>query len=71
WLAFQKGLSVSCRRVLLLLLGARATSVVVRFARAAIGFVIGLRVRSGSSLELSRCFVCRVAPLVEHCDTCL
>ncbi|MQL89707.1 hypothetical protein Taro_022289, partial [Colocasia esculenta] len=24
-----------------------------------------------SLLELSRCFVCRVAPLVERCDTCL
>ncbi|MQM17136.1 hypothetical protein Taro_050104, partial [Colocasia esculenta] len=26
---------------------------------------------STSLLELSRCFVCRVAPLVERCDTCL
>ncbi|MQL92748.1 hypothetical protein Taro_025379 [Colocasia esculenta] len=27
--------------------------------------------QSTSLLELSRCFVCRVAPLVERCDTCL
>ncbi|MQM11135.1 hypothetical protein Taro_044040 [Colocasia esculenta] len=27
--------------------------------------------QSASLLELSRCFVCRVAPLVERCDTCL
>ncbi|MQM14160.1 hypothetical protein Taro_047090, partial [Colocasia esculenta] len=67
------------------------------FARATVGFVLGLHVRVGVSrrlreptrgvaftgagllpvdpsvllLELSRCFVCRVAPLVERCDTCL
>ncbi|MQM05408.1 hypothetical protein Taro_038218 [Colocasia esculenta] len=27
--------------------------------------------KSASLLELSRCLVCRVAPLVERCDTCL
>ncbi|MQL73896.1 hypothetical protein Taro_006254 [Colocasia esculenta] len=27
--------------------------------------------QSASLLVLSRCFVCRVAPLVEGCDTCL
>ncbi|MQM20187.1 hypothetical protein Taro_053204 [Colocasia esculenta] len=43
------------------------------FARAAVGFVFGLCVRVGSAslLELSRCLVCRVASLVERCDTCL
>ncbi|MQM16860.1 hypothetical protein Taro_049820 [Colocasia esculenta] len=72
WLAFQQGPSVSCRRVLLLLLGVRAMSVVAIFACAAVGFVFGLCVRVGSAslLELSRCLVCHVAPLVEHCDTC-
>ncbi|MQL83983.1 hypothetical protein Taro_016482 [Colocasia esculenta] len=106
WLAFQQGPGVSCRRVLLLLLSARAASVVVVFAHAAVGFVLGLRIlvvvsrrlreptcgvtfigarlysaepvegvlallESARLLELSRCFVCRVAPLVERCDTCL
>ncbi|MQM08476.1 hypothetical protein Taro_041333, partial [Colocasia esculenta] len=52
WLAFQQGPSVSCRRVLLLLLGARATSVVAIFARAAVGFVLGLRVCLGLSRRL-------------------
>ncbi|MQM17926.1 hypothetical protein Taro_050907 [Colocasia esculenta] len=37
WLAFQQGPSVSCRRVLLLILGARASSAVAVFARAAVG----------------------------------
>ncbi|MQM18474.1 hypothetical protein Taro_051466 [Colocasia esculenta] len=67
------------------------------FAHAAVGFVLGLRVRVGVSrrlrehacgvaftgaglwstepstslLELSRCFVCHVAPLVESYNTCL
>ncbi|MQL91328.1 hypothetical protein Taro_023938, partial [Colocasia esculenta] len=45
WLAFQQGLGVSCRRVLLLLLGARAASVVAIFARAAVGIIPGLHVR--------------------------
>ncbi|MQM06239.1 hypothetical protein Taro_039060 [Colocasia esculenta] len=45
WLAFQQGTGVSCRRVLLLLLGAHAASVVVVFAHAAVGFVLGLHVR--------------------------
>ncbi|MQM17368.1 hypothetical protein Taro_050339 [Colocasia esculenta] len=36
---------VSCRRVLLLLLGTRAVSVVAIFTRAAVGFVLGLRIR--------------------------
>ncbi|MQL67877.1 hypothetical protein Taro_000178 [Colocasia esculenta] len=71
WLAFQQGLGVSCRRVLLLLLGARAASVVDIFTRAMIGFILGLRIRSASLLELSKCLVCRVATLVERCDTCL
>ncbi|MQM19952.1 hypothetical protein Taro_052965 [Colocasia esculenta] len=146
WLAFQQGPSVSCRRVLLLLPGVRAASMVAVFARAAVGFVLGLRVHVGVSrrlrelvcgvafigagllpvdpvegsclvgcplvigvcpcwmspcywgcvlgwlcvwpcvpvrrcalcsaqstslLELSRCFVCWVAPLVERCDTWL
>ncbi|MQL88674.1 hypothetical protein Taro_021234 [Colocasia esculenta] len=43
WLAFQQGPSVSCRRALLLLLGARAANVV------AVGFVLGLRVCVGLS----------------------
>ncbi|MQM04467.1 hypothetical protein Taro_037264 [Colocasia esculenta] len=47
WLAFQQGPSVSCRRVLLLLLGVRAASVVVVSAHAVVGFVFGLRVRVG------------------------
>ncbi|MQL72181.1 hypothetical protein Taro_004502, partial [Colocasia esculenta] len=51
-LAFQQGLSVSCRRVLLLLLGARAASVVAVFAQAAVGFVLGLRIRVGVSRRL-------------------
>ncbi|MQL86195.1 hypothetical protein Taro_018725 [Colocasia esculenta] len=42
-----RGPSVSYRRVLLLLLGARAASVVAVFARAAVGFVLGLCVRVG------------------------
>ncbi|MQM19918.1 hypothetical protein Taro_052930 [Colocasia esculenta] len=45
WLSFQQGLSVSCRRVLLLLLGAHAASVVAVFARDAVGFILGLHVR--------------------------
>ncbi|MQM17199.1 hypothetical protein Taro_050167, partial [Colocasia esculenta] len=45
WLAFQQGRGVSCRRVLLLLLGARALTVVTVFARAAVGFILGLHVR--------------------------
>ncbi|MQM10823.1 hypothetical protein Taro_043721 [Colocasia esculenta] len=97
------GPSVSYRRVLLLLLGARATSVVDVFARSAVGFVFGLRVRVGVSRRLrepacgvaftgaglfpvdpgvvlcsvgifaqaKKMLVCRVAPLVERCDTCL
>ncbi|MQL95128.1 hypothetical protein Taro_027793 [Colocasia esculenta] len=52
WLAFQQGPSVSCRRVLLLLLGARATSVVAVFARATVGFVLGLSVHVGVSRRL-------------------
>ncbi|MQM08806.1 hypothetical protein Taro_041666 [Colocasia esculenta] len=112
--------SVSCRRVLLLLLGAHAASVVAVFARAAVGFVLGLRICVGVSrslrepacgvaiisarllpvdpgvslldvcLALCTCapldavlcsvgifarakqmLVCRVAPLVERCDTYL
>ncbi|MQM23963.1 hypothetical protein Taro_057033 [Colocasia esculenta] len=84
--------------------GAHATSVVFWFARATVGFVVGLRICGGVSrrlreptcgvaftsagvwsvelvegvlclsaslLELSRCSVCRVALLVEHCDICL
>ncbi|MQL90316.1 hypothetical protein Taro_022906 [Colocasia esculenta] len=47
WLAFQQGPSVSCRRVLLMLLGARAASVVAIFARAVVGFILVLRVRMG------------------------
>ncbi|MQL88605.1 hypothetical protein Taro_021169 [Colocasia esculenta] len=44
WLAFQQGPGVSCRRVLLLLLGARAVSVVAIFTRAVVGFFLGLHV---------------------------
>ncbi|MQM15006.1 hypothetical protein Taro_047942, partial [Colocasia esculenta] len=47
WLAFQQGPSV-----LLLLLGARAASVVTVFARATVGFVLGLRIRVGVSRRL-------------------
>ncbi|MQM17487.1 hypothetical protein Taro_050457, partial [Colocasia esculenta] len=46
------GPSVSYSRVLLLLLGACATSVVGRFACAAVGFVVGLHVRVGVSRRL-------------------
>ncbi|MQL68759.1 hypothetical protein Taro_001070, partial [Colocasia esculenta] len=52
WLAFQQGPSVSYRRVLLLLLGARMTSVVIWFARAAVGFIIGLLICVGVSRRL-------------------
>ncbi|MQL90029.1 hypothetical protein Taro_022615, partial [Colocasia esculenta] len=52
WLALQQGPSVSYTRVLLLLSGARAASVVVRFARAAVGFIFGLRVSVGVSRRL-------------------
>ncbi|MQL98380.1 hypothetical protein Taro_031087 [Colocasia esculenta] len=45
WLAFQQGPGVSCRRVLLLLLRACATSMVVVFAHAAVGFILGLCIR--------------------------
>ncbi|MQM18096.1 hypothetical protein Taro_051084 [Colocasia esculenta] len=38
WLAFQQGPSVSCRRVLLLLLGMRAASVVAVSARVVVGY---------------------------------
>ncbi|MQM19260.1 hypothetical protein Taro_052261 [Colocasia esculenta] len=88
------GPGVSCKRVLLLLLGACAASVVAIFARAAVGFILGLCIRGVSLLDvcLALCacaplgavlcsvgvfarakqmLVCRVAPLVEHCDTCL
>ncbi|MQL88615.1 hypothetical protein Taro_021180, partial [Colocasia esculenta] len=88
WLAFQQGPSVSYRRVLLLLLGVRAASMVVVFARAAVGFVLGLRIQVVVSRRLweptcgvaftvgvfaraKQMLVCRVAPLVERCDTCL
>ncbi|MQL90552.1 hypothetical protein Taro_023145 [Colocasia esculenta] len=128
WLASQQGPCVSCRRVLLLLLVARAASMVAVFARAAARFVLGLCVRVGVSRRLrepacgvaftgarllhvdlvegsclvgcplivrgclalcvcaplcavlcsvgilaraKQMLVCRVAPLVERCDTCL
>ncbi|MQL84527.1 hypothetical protein Taro_017036 [Colocasia esculenta] len=45
WLAFQQGPSVSYKRVLLLLLSARAASVVAIFAHAAVGFILCLRIR--------------------------
>ncbi|MQM15291.1 hypothetical protein Taro_048233 [Colocasia esculenta] len=99
WLAFQQGSGVSCRRVLLLLLGARVASVVAVFARAVVGFVLGLPIRvvvsrrlreptcgvafTGAGLwsaelvkvgvfaRAKQMLMCRVAPLVECCDTCL
>ncbi|MQM13118.1 hypothetical protein Taro_046040, partial [Colocasia esculenta] len=46
------GPSVSYKRVSLLLLGARAASLVAAFARAAVGFVLGSRVRVGMSRRL-------------------
>ncbi|MQL70894.1 hypothetical protein Taro_003196, partial [Colocasia esculenta] len=49
WLAFQQGPSVSCRRVLLLLLGARAASVVA----------VSLVLRLGSSSACASVWVCR------------
>ncbi|MQM18098.1 hypothetical protein Taro_051083 [Colocasia esculenta] len=52
WLAFQQGPSLSCRRVLLLLVGVRAASVVVVSARAVVGFIFGLRIRVGVSRRL-------------------
>ncbi|MQL67871.1 hypothetical protein Taro_000139, partial [Colocasia esculenta] len=48
----SEGPGVSYRRVLLLLLGARAASVVAVFARAVVGFVLGLCVRMGVSRRL-------------------
>ncbi|MQL91716.1 hypothetical protein Taro_024337 [Colocasia esculenta] len=42
-----QGADVSCRRVLLLLLGAHAASVVAVFSSAAVGFVLSLHVRVG------------------------
>ncbi|MQL81799.1 hypothetical protein Taro_014250 [Colocasia esculenta] len=90
WLvaSFPTGFGVSCRRVLLLFLGARAASVVAVFARVAVGFVLGLRIRVVVSQRLreptcgvaftvgifaraKQMLVCRVALLVECCDTCL
>ncbi|MQL89244.1 hypothetical protein Taro_021819, partial [Colocasia esculenta] len=84
---------------LLLLLGAHAASVVAVFARAAVGFVLSLRIRVGVSRRLreptcgvaftgagllpvdpvevgiharaKQMLLCRVALLVERCDTCL
>ncbi|MQM11161.1 hypothetical protein Taro_044065, partial [Colocasia esculenta] len=47
WLAFQQGPSV-----LLLLLGARAANMVAIFSRAAVGFIVSLRVRVGVSRRL-------------------
>ncbi|MQM20855.1 hypothetical protein Taro_053884 [Colocasia esculenta] len=52
WLAFQQGPSVSCRRVLPMFLGARAASVVVVFARAAVGFILSLHIHVGVSRRL-------------------
>ncbi|MQL99699.1 hypothetical protein Taro_032432 [Colocasia esculenta] len=52
WLAFQQGLSVSCRRALMLLLCARATSVVAVFARVAVRFILRLHVRLVMSRRL-------------------
>ncbi|MQL92815.1 hypothetical protein Taro_025447 [Colocasia esculenta] len=52
WLVFQQGLGVSCKRVLLLLPGARTTSMVVRFASAVVGFIFSLRVSVGMSRRL-------------------
>ncbi|MQL94107.1 hypothetical protein Taro_026759 [Colocasia esculenta] len=47
WLAFQQGPSVSCRRVSLLLLGARAASMVASSLVLRLDFFFGLRVRVG------------------------
>ncbi|MQM00255.1 hypothetical protein Taro_032988 [Colocasia esculenta] len=52
WLAFHPGPGVSCRRVLLLLLGAHAVSMVSIFARAVVGFILNLRIRVGVSQRL-------------------
>ncbi|MQL72340.1 hypothetical protein Taro_004674 [Colocasia esculenta] len=52
WLTFQQGPCVSYRRVLLLLLGARAMSVVAVFARAVVGFILGLHIRVVMSRRL-------------------
>ncbi|MQM17460.1 hypothetical protein Taro_050432 [Colocasia esculenta] len=74
WLAFQQGPGVSRKRVLLLLLGARAASMVAVFAHAAVGFVLGLRVRLvevGVFARAKQMLVCCVALLVEHCYTYL
>ncbi|MQL85288.1 hypothetical protein Taro_017802 [Colocasia esculenta] len=80
WLAFQQGPSVSCRRLLLLLLGAHAASVVAVFVRAAVGFVLGLRIHVGLSRRLreSTCSVaftgvcpCWMSPLLLGCVLCL
>ncbi|MQM19264.1 hypothetical protein Taro_052265, partial [Colocasia esculenta] len=81
WLAIQQGPSVSCRRVFAAAAWLREHACGVAFTGAGLlpvdlvegSCLIGcpLVVGSASLLELSRCFVCRVAPLVERCDTCL
>ncbi|MQL95426.1 hypothetical protein Taro_028095 [Colocasia esculenta] len=54
WLAFSQGPSVSCRRVLLLLLGARAVSEVAgSLMPQLVVFVLSLRIRVGVSRRLS------------------
>ncbi|MQM10598.1 hypothetical protein Taro_043489 [Colocasia esculenta] len=52
WYQSPRGSSVSSMRVLLLLLGARATSMVVWFAHAAVGFIVVLCIRAGVSRRL-------------------
>ncbi|MQM20313.1 hypothetical protein Taro_053332, partial [Colocasia esculenta] len=62
WLAFQQGPGVSCKRVLLLLLGVRAASVVAIFAHAAAEFIVGLHIRGVSLLDVCLA-LCACAPL--------
>ncbi|MQM07023.1 hypothetical protein Taro_039856 [Colocasia esculenta] len=60
WLAFQQGPSVSCRRVLLLLLGAHAASVVAISLVLRLGFVVDLRVRAERAYVWCGLHRCRV-----------
>ncbi|MQL87852.1 hypothetical protein Taro_020401 [Colocasia esculenta] len=55
WLAFQQGPSMSCRRVLLLLLGVRAASEVAgSLVLRLVGFVFVLRIRVSVSRSLRK-----------------
>ncbi|MQM18289.1 hypothetical protein Taro_051277, partial [Colocasia esculenta] len=76
WLAFQQGSSVSCKRVLLLLLGAYAMSMVsgslvLRLSSSSACASVWVCREVGVFARGKQMLVCRVAPLVECCYTCL